>query len=408
MVSRAHGCALSALCILLAGCGATPPAEFPQIAPDPEPYVPKVQSENAFDIYALAALEIEEKSGSQISWVSFAPSDRRKLIHLTSPAIERIRKAGRLPCRFQFVPSRPFEAPPYQRGWRMAGRVLVWRIQSAIADEQWDVAIADTLLATRFGFDLTGGGALDASLGFQIVDEARRALAPALHRLGAGQLATFAKALSAILARRPALEQTIRNEQRVMQLAIQDLQDRYQSKQLDKVRAKLGPDIREAISYLEDLRAKDATERPKYFTGFLRESDAEVRWLLDTAELPASRRSKQPELAEFRPWRRFARHFLQTARPILAVNDVTTAQTRLLILESQLMRLAKSGQPLPKSLGAYTRDVTTDPFSGNAFIYRAQGTQFYVYSVGEDNRDDGGATDETYQSPDLRLERSPY
>jgi hypothetical protein len=39
-------------------------------------------------------------------------------------------------------------------------------------------------------------------------------------------------------------------------------------------------------------------------------------------------------------------------------------------------------------------------------VYRVDGRDFQVYSVGNDFKDDGGATNEFFDAPDLTLERS--
>jgi hypothetical protein len=70
------------------------------------------------------------------------------------------------------------------------------------------------------------------------------------------------------------------------------------------------------------------------------------------------------------------------------------AQVRLLTAELAV-RCFQSGQgraptgleqPVPK----YLQRVPLDPFSGRAIIYRSQGTNWLLYSVGEDGVDDGG------------------
>jgi hypothetical protein len=50
--------------------------------------------------------------------------------------------------------------------------------------------------------------------------------------------------------------------------------------------------------------------------------------------------------------------------------------------------------------------VRTDPYSGRGFVYRVDGADYRLYSVGADIKDDGGETDETYTAPDLMLEKN--
>jgi len=36
------------------------------------------------------------------------------------------------------------------------------------------------------------------------------------------------------------------------------------------------------------------------------------------------------------------------------------------------------------------KDLVTDPFSGSYFVYRCAGNDFYLYSVGQDGKDEVG------------------
>jgi hypothetical protein len=88
------------------------------------------------------------------------------------------------------------------------------------------------------------------------------------------------------------------------------------------------------------------------------------------------------------------------------MEDSTLARTRLLIIEATILQKVKSGDSAPKDLSEFPAPIRTDPYSGDQFIYRADGKDYRVYSVGADFRDDGGETDwDTYSTPDLKLER---
>ena len=85
--------------------------------------------------------------------------------------------------------------------------------------------------------------------------------------------------------------------------------------------------------------------------------------------------------------------------------DASLARTRLLILQSEILSTVKSRRSAPKNLGAFPTALTTDPYSGRPFVYRASGPDFALYSVGADFRDNGGETDESFTAPDVTLER---
>ncbi|HZH97573.1 MAG TPA: hypothetical protein VEX38_01265, partial [Fimbriimonadaceae bacterium] len=121
----------------------------------------------------------------------------------------------------------------------------------------------------------------------------------------------------------------------------------------------------------------------------------------------ASERSSVPEakpLAE-RPWRRFSKHFFMTLRPLLVLNDATVARTRLLILEAAILKDVRLERRAPKDLSAFGPEIKTDPYSGQPFVYRADGADYRLHSVGENAIDDAGDTDESFSSPDLVLEK---
>lgn len=390
-----------------AGCGRNAPPVYPTWATPPPAYVPQSNSGNAFDEYALAALEIESAAPKNLTRVSFYPEQRKGAMEACAPALARVDRASRLPCTFKFVAHPPFHPAEYRQGWRLMGRVLRWRIEDACREKDFEKAIDAALLATRFGFDLTGGGATDASLGLAIADDARAALAPYLPELGAGQLARLAKGLQDALTRKPPISEAVSHEGENMKLAVQALQDAFQKNDFKEMSDKLGPDVKDAVEYMERLRGRDE-KRIAYFQAFAAEGDATQARMMRNAALPMARREKEPEPDPKveRPWRRFAHHFFTTCAPLLEMNDRTLARTRMFAISAEVYRVSKVNYAFPKDLRFLAPDLTIDPYTGVALIYRADPSQFSVYSVGEDLRDDNGDSDPTFLRPDLRLEAS--
>ncbi|HEY0866704.1 MAG TPA: hypothetical protein VGE01_04980 [Fimbriimonas sp.] len=388
---------------LLAGCRGKETASLATWS-TPEPaYAPSPQSGNAFDGYALAALEAERDAPKQLVRVGFTPGQKRAAIEQSQSAMRILRDAARKPCTFEYRTLQPFQVPPYQRGWRLLGRVLAWSIQDAVQQGEYDRAIADAVTAHKFGFDLTRGGALDASLGFVVADDARKAIAPALDRLGAGQLGALAEGIRRALDEKPTLDTAFEHEHKNMLAAVQALQDASEKDQWQAIEQGLGPDVRDAIKHVQEL---SPPERKSFFEGLAKEADTELAFLKKSATLTAAARSKYefPTEGE-RPWWRFAKHFFETGRPLLDVNSATMARTRLLILNAQLLKSAKALRALPRNLDAMPPEITLDPYSGRSFVYESAGLDFSVYSVGNNFQDDGGDTDESFTEPDLRLER---
>jgi hypothetical protein len=407
MVQVRAGAILLTIGLFLAGCGSEEVPPLPSWSATVPVHVPQPSSGNAFDEYALAALDVEAKGGSNLTRTFFYPGHIQESRKATAEAIRTVRRATNRPCDFRFMPRRPFEPAPYQQGWRLIGRVLTWSIQEAIEEERYDEAIDSAVLATRFGFDLSGGGATDASLGLTIVDEARRALAPVLGRLEPAQLTRLSQGYKSALERKPPLSLVVEHERLAMLEAVQYVQDAFLSGDYAELRRGLGQDAREAVRYLEGLRDEPHERWMAYFAGFAAEAEEEAGALRRLAALPARERAGDPgpALRDERPWRRFARHFFRSTRPLLDIDDATVARTRLMILESEILRQAKQTGAVPLSLDGFTKSLIIDPYTGLPFKYRGEGTVFDLYSVGADFRDDGGVTDSTFTAKDLRLER---
>ncbi len=343
---------------------------------------------------------------SDLSRVSFTPAMRERIVKGCASARGRIERAGS--PEFVFAPRAPFEASPYQQGWRLIGKSYLWQVEDACLLGDYDAAIRAAVRATEFGFTLTGGGATDASLGWTIVNESRKALAPSMERMSPEQLRALSAGIKNALLRKPPAERVFENEYQNMLLAVQQVQDAYRDQDFREIESNLGVDVSSAIDYLRQMKPKDREERPAYFDGFAKEAHAERDWLIRSASIPLERREEEvgsPAREGFRPWRRFARQFFQTCRPLLATEDKGLARTRLFILECELLRQVKKAGFAPQNLNAFTPAIAEDPLTGRPFVYRSRGGVFAIYSVGEDLKDDGGQSDETYGAPDLRLER---
>ena len=362
---------------------------------------------DTFAVLVKAAQEAEIKAPNATKNTTFAPATQKLLKLNLADAVTSVRVQASLPVNFQFKAREPFETPPNQKGWRILGRIMVWTEQSAAAMKDYNKAIGCAVDATGFGFGLTSGGATDAALGLTIADESRRAIANSLEDMTPEQLDALATGYERALASKPTLQAAIKHEHQNMLMAVQYVQDCYARNDFKVLKDTLGSDIREAITYLEDMKPDDNNKRPAYFEGFYNEAEQESSYLDKACLLPARKR-QEPTLAEGkRPWRRFSQRFFQTGRPLMAMNDATLARTRMLVITARLLAMEKRNQPIPAELNKFDARLRQDPFSGYPFVYHAQGSHFRLYSVGSDFKDDGGETDaETFMSPDLALERN--
>lgn len=412
--------------LVLTACGRREPPPFETWFVAEQPPAPVEGSGNAFDAYARAALDVEANAGEALGWSSFPSERRSRVLAVCSGPLARLAAATTRPCEFRYTAVQPPQLPPFHRGWALLGKALVWRIQDAAAAGDTARAAEWTLVATRFGLDLCGGGALDATLGLTIVDEARRALLPFLPRMQAVEMDALAQGLGEALRRLPPSARLAANEQKAMLAGVQAVQDAFREDRLDGLADWMGSTVKPAIQHLKELRRKDPALRVAYFRGFAEEAIEEARWIERVSSVPGVRRASMPgpKFARERPWRRFSFALFTTLRPLFGVHgglgsnggfledgrlrlglmDATLARTRLLALHLAFTAQVRRTGKAPRTLDAAPSDLATDPFTGRRFVYRADGPDFVVYSVGADLRDDGGQTDETAREPDLRLE----
>src|ERR1044072_1432149 len=297
---------------LIAGCGPSSPPMMPNWSVKEQPYTPSEGSSNAFDAYALIARNVEETVPQPLlNRVYFDPTKEKELLGEVDRHVSLLVSATHKKCEYRYVSVPMFTAPPYQRGWRVLGRALKWKIERACLTGSYDAAIEYAVAATKFGFDLTGGSATDASLGFEIADECRQAIAPFIPKFGAGQLEVLSDGLKNALRGKPSLKTTIEHEHLRMLEGVQYIQDAYAKERFSDLMTNMQEDVRDGVAFLKELKLQDAKKRPAYFEGFAREADEQERWLLSIADLPAGqRKSEKPaHLEEFRPWKSFARQF---------------------------------------------------------------------------------------------------
>lgn len=387
--------------LVLAGCGAKEETPYPDYAPKPIVAGPSSGFRGLVD----AAMDAEAAGSAYRTYVSFTSDERSKLKLKLEPALQKLRESLREPVEFQFLPRAPFTPGPNQTGWRLLGRVLNWRIEDACKEGRYSDAIKDVLLATRFGWTLAQGSATDASLGFEIINDSRERFASNLDALKVDDLNTLEAGLAKILGSNPGIDSCLKNEHENMLSAVQFVQDAYKANTLNVLLEKLGPDARAGVKFLSELKQKKDADRLRYFEAFRAEADVELQWQVDQAALPAAKRdSNGPRLTGERPWQVFAKHFFTAGRRILPAFDAALARTRLFAINASLRARTIAKGRAPSSLTELKPELLQDPYSGGTFVYRADGLNFKVYSVGPNFQDDGGQTDARFERPDLILE----
>jgi hypothetical protein len=81
-------------------------------------------------------------------------------------------------------------------------------------------------------------------------------------------------------------------------------------------------------------------------------------------------------------------------RAIKELHDLAVVHLRLVTVELALRCYRSDQGQAPGRLDLlvpkYLQQVPSDPFSGHALVFRPQGTNWLLYSVGPDRVDDGG------------------
>lgn len=389
---------------ILLGCQSQKNLDYPLWFKPSSSYMAIQNDSNSFGAYTSAAIKTEQMFPQFLYKVHFTPGQKQAIINALTPIVHTLLTEINKPFEFQYQAVFPNQHPPFQRGWRLISHALIWKIESFIYQSQWNNAMKLFLTATKFGINLTGGNVLDASLGFQIADEARHAFLSALGKLSSVELEFLYSRLKDICDQRPKIKTTLLHEKETMLASIQYIQDCYQKNQLSDLQNLLGNSAKEAITYLHRMKSKDSKLRPDYFQYFAQEIDSLTAHLAANIDQPAAKRTSFIPQLKVRPWKRLAKHFIGSAQSLGVLNDRALAHLRLLILHSKIKQIILKNRIAPKNLEGFPKDLIQDPFSGLPFVYQRDGSEFKIYSVGENLRDDGGISDETGLQPDLVLE----
>jgi len=393
--------ALAAL--MLTGCSGSSTLTYP-VWSDSDAATPEANS--GYAAYCRAADLAEKSVGKLADTVNFTPGKRKQLLTQVEPALRELQKGLSAPTLgFEAAPAVPGEVPRFHRGFRLMGMALQYRIQDAIDRGDLAGAMKSARQATQFGFDLCNGGALDASLGLSIANDARTAFAPAIPRLSQAQLREFASTTRRALDDRPSMMITLENEREHMLASVQALQEAFLRGDGEELvlRLNMPTGARKALA---SLKEQPAEKRIAFFRGLANEVDLKSRHWRELAALPASLRDPKAQRIEKltlkgeRPWKLFSDHFCNLGEPLIAMSDESIARTRLAILEAAILSKTKAGHNAPKDITTYN-DVAVDPYTGRLFPYHADGAEFRVYSTGPNLTDDGGERGDTGPGLDI-------
>lgn len=392
------GCSLA----LGAIWGCRPPETVKRYGSDALPYTPNPDSDNAFDQYVLCSMKAAKAAEKYLGKTRFSPAEKEDLRKRLGPILRKLAESQSKPCTYVFTPHQPFQRPDYERGWNLLVRTMLWGLEDSVRKKDYDAAVRTCVRATRFGYDLTGGGAVEAAMGLELVGNARRRMLPAIGDLSARQAGELSAGLQKALLRRPNFKQCLRNEQQNLWNMLDQLQTGLSSEESFKVFLPKLVKVPEA-TVREMNRVVGNRQKSKQFVeSLVDEINNKSKWGETNLDLPVNQREKIKRVK--RPWTSIYELCFNTSDPVIRMNDLNVTRTRLLMVtaEAQKYRNQTGGWPREAPL---TPAMRSDQFGGGTLRYRNDGDTFTIYSVGSDGLDNGGiSTDSAHLAPDLTLE----
>ena len=395
------------LSLACAGCHRDAPLAFRLFSAPTGPRHVDAKSKDPSDIYlaigheALAALPEPQST-------TYTPGYRDSMRRKSAGLIDRLIAASSKPVVVAPRPRPMDDSMEIEAGWLRLAHAIAWTIEADINGGKTKSAIQLVIVAHRFGFDLTHGDIGQAQAGLTIADLARGAIAPHLSKFGSGDLKALADGMTQVVPRLASAEITLDAEKPDQLATMQAIQDAYiDKKALERFEKRAYNDTRDAWSY---LRRMSEDERPKYFDQFAAEVDENMRFGLSEARKTQAERD--PEVADwlkaktktkYRPWKRLMPHYFSAWQPYLDQRDLTLARTRLLGLTCLVVKGIKDTGAAPDVMSCAPESLRIDPFSGKDFGYARASSDFKLYSVGADGRDDGGSSDGSGTTPDVQL-----
>lgn len=343
-----------------------------------------------FSIYQEVARGVERECADLVWRFNFTPGQKEVALKKCAPFLKRLREAQREKIAFVFLPYHPFTPPVERRAWRFLGRVIAWEIEKLLREGQTGEAISLFAVGVRFGADLSGGDAMDADLGYTIIEDCLTVIWAGFPEFSRAQLENLYRIAQETLLNMPSLETVLRHEQATMLQCVQVVQDLYLQGRLSELEKALGKGSSPAIRYLERLRGRPLQEQVEYFEKFSSEAREEVEYWIQEVGKPPHLWSDPPRPGGERPWRRFAQHFFAGARFLQKRWLANQTWLRLFVVDSALYARLVSRNPLPSNLSEFPPSLRTDPYSGLDFLYYPVKDSYRLYSVGENRLDDGG------------------
>ena len=405
---------ITALILVLAGCKKQVPVAFTHwVTTSSRAQTPGNSAATAF-IAAGAAVDQQAKLSAKpdlkgrlsapiTTRTTFFPKQKAEARRVIGNSKNAALSAARRLNLLTYVPTGLGMPPAYLSGMRLIGTSLIWDIEEAISNHNYDKAVEACGASTRIGFALMGGGAYEASLGSSIINQARQKMVPVLGMLSGLQLGKLAAAVQKASANRPAMQISIENERDNMLLGLQQAQDFFENNKLDRLQERLGSSAKDTVDMLQSLE-KDQEKGKALFDWIGNDISVRAEWYLKQVNNPRQA-GLRPKKDESKSKLMFYRYFGSSLENLVPMLQSTYCRTQLFILECYLKQKMKQQKTLPTSLKSFNKSAVIDPFTGEPFYYKSGQSSYLLYSAGEDGLDNGGATDSSFRIPDLQLEK---
>lgn len=334
---------------------------------------------------------------------NFFPKQKAEARKVIGGAANDALSAAKSITSLNYVPTGIGQAPAYLSGLRLIGTSLIWDIEAALLDHNYDKAIVACGSATRLGYALMSGGVYEVSLGSSFINQARHKMVPVLNRLSGNQLGNLGSVIQKSSSQRPPIYLAVENEKENMLLGLQQAQDLFESGKLDQLDQRIGVSGKDTVDMLRSM-AKNPENAKTLFDGIGNDIKSRSDWyitLLKNPQTPGLEPKKEEKKANLMLYR----YFGSSIENLVPMLQATYCRTQLFVLECYLKQKMKLQKPIPSSLSAFSKPATIDPFTGEPFYYKSGGMTYVLYSAGEDGIDNGGKTDSSFRRPDFLLEK---
>lgn len=383
--------------IAICGCGKPTPPHFA----DRLKAYPTPPTNAAFDRLMQAADMIEKSCAQYLGKSELTVTEKRRAIAAAEPAIEHIRTALTPIPEYVYVPVGPLQPSKHRRGWAFLGSVLMWKAHDQISSDNVDAACETVALAIRFGTAISGGDAFDMNLGFTIVSDSAGELWDRLFAASPSALRGLYSQILVALKSGPEIAHSLRSESTNMLAVVNAYQDAFQKNELAQFSEALGQQYRPAFEYLDKLRSESPAEQVEYFDSFAGRAELISNQVSKATSQATHLWEEQQFEKPDAPWWRLADVYFSQAAKMPGWYLKNQSLLRILGVRAALTARLRSGQALPSTIARLPAIIRTDVYSGKDLMYHSQGSDFKLYSVGPDRRDDGGEGGPTGVSPDL-------